>query len=133
MAALKAVGVEFDGRKAQAIREQHEAMRSGKGKEDTDGQDEEGGPSRQEQGARSDINSSDADQAAEEFEEEGGDARLDWDEGCAFGRKLEELKEYRRLLGEMLHVAPSHSQCVDRAVRSLATICQLFENPDARL
>ena len=35
MAALKALGVEFDGRKAQAIREQHEAQ--GKGKEAREG------------------------------------------------------------------------------------------------
>jgi hypothetical protein len=87
VAALKAVGVEFDGRKAQAIREQHEAMRSGKGKEDTDGQDEEGGPSRQEQGSRSDK------------QHNGIVASR-----STFDRRLEELKEYNRRHGAALHV-----------------------------
>ena len=122
VAALKAVGVEFDGRKAQAIREQHEAMRSGKGKEDTDGQDEEGGPSAGKVAALKPVG----------VEFDGRKAKAIRSHS-SFQARLEELKVYKRQHGEMLHVAPSHSQCVDREVRSLATISTAFGNPDARL
>jgi hypothetical protein len=91
---------------------------------------QDSGPGRQEQGAGGRMEASDGNRELMSESEDSEGVEVGNEELC---RKLEELKEYKRQHGEMLHVAPYHSQCVDRAVRSLATISQLFENPDARL
>ena len=76
-------------------------------------QAQESSPGRHGQGAGRRIDASDGSGAVEESEEsEGGEGGLGW--GEKFGRRMQELKEYKRRHGDMLHVAPSHSQCVDR-------------------
>ena len=67
-------------------------------------QAQESGPGRQEQGAGRRIEASDGSGDVEESEEsEGREEGLVW--GEEFGRKLQELKEYKRRHGDMLHVA----------------------------
>ena len=81
VAALKAVGVEFDDLKAQAIREQHEGVSSGKGKEAEDGMSWRGG--------------------VERWASEDAKNELDGRKDC-FEKKLEELTEYKRRHGAIL-------------------------------
>jgi hypothetical protein len=91
---------------------------------------QESGPGRQEQGAGGRMDASDGNRqlVSESEDSEGVEVG---NEGL--GRELEELKEYKRQHDEMLHVSPSHSECVDRAMRSLAGVSTAFGNPHVRL
>jgi hypothetical protein len=103
--ALSAVGVEFDGQKARAIREQHEASASGKGKAAEENIDRQGGgegPSRKEQGARGGLDTSEEDAGAEAGEGARGSEMER--RRKSFEARLQELKEYKRQHGEGVHV-----------------------------
>jgi len=106
--ALSAVGVEFNLRKARAIREQHKASASGKGKAAEENINRQGGgegPSRKEQGARGGLDTSEEDAGAEAGEgARGSEMERRRRRGKSFEAWLQELKEYKRQHGEGVHV-----------------------------
>jgi len=104
-AALRAVGAEFDGKVARAIREQHKGMASGKGKE---AQEMDGSGEGWEMDASDDEGAEEEEEGSEgeEMEAEGEMERSENFEG-----KLEELKEYKRRHG---HACPRWDSSLGR-------------------